>query len=46
MRPEGAEAYGTPEGMLVICLGAFVSVVAYRVMIRIGRLPEPGRWFG
>lgn len=46
MRPEGAEAYGTPEGMVVICLGAFVSVVAYRVMIRIGRLPEPGRWFG
>jgi tight adherence protein B len=46
MRPEGAEAYGTPEGMMVICLGAFVSVVAYRVMIRIGRLPEPGRWFG
>lgn len=46
MRPEGAEAYGTPEGVLVICIGAAVSVIAYRVMIRIGRLPEPGRWFG
>lgn len=46
MRPEGADAYGTPEGMVVICVGAFVSVVAYRIMIRIGRLPEPGRWFG
>ncbi|MFF7293497.1 type II secretion system F family protein [Microbacterium sp. NPDC008134] len=46
MRPEGAEAYGTPEGVLVICLGAVVSTVAFRVMVRIGRLPEPRRWFG
>ncbi len=46
MRPEGAAAYGTPEGVLVICVGAAVSVVAYRIMIRIGRLPEPRRWFG
>lgn len=46
LRPEGADAYGTPEGVLVICLGAAVSVVAYRIMIRVGRLPEPGRWFG
>lgn len=46
MRPEGSEAYSTPEGMVVICVGALVSVVAYRIMIRIGRLPEPGRWFG
>ncbi|MCI1019375.1 type II secretion system F family protein [Microbacterium sp. C5A9] len=46
MRPEGAEAYGTPEGMVVIGGGALVSLVAYRIMIRIGRLPEPGRWFG
>ncbi|MFJ2553187.1 type II secretion system F family protein [Microbacterium sp. NPDC087591] len=46
MRPEGASAYGTPEGVLVICIGAVVSVVAFRIMIRIGRLPEPRRWFG
>ncbi|WP_394194775.1 type II secretion system F family protein [Microbacterium foliorum] len=46
LRPEGAAAYGTGEGMLVICAGAAVSVIAYRLMIRIGRLPEPGRWFG
>lgn len=45
MRPEGAAAYGTPEGVLVICIGAAVSLVAYRIMLRIGRLPEPGRWF-
>lgn len=46
MRPEGARAYSTPEGVLVIVVGAIVSVVAYRIMLRIGRLPEPGRWFG
>ncbi|WP_243232584.1 type II secretion system F family protein [Microbacterium sp. CIAB417] len=46
MRPEGAEAYGTPEGVLVIVSGAVVTVVAFRIMIRIGRLPEPKRWFG
>ncbi|CAN7148771.1 type II secretion system F family protein [Microbacterium foliorum] len=46
LRPEGAAACGTAEGMLVIFLGAAVSVTAYRIMIHIGRLPEPGRWFG
>ncbi|REJ04360.1 type II secretion protein F [Microbacterium bovistercoris] len=46
MRPEGARAYSTPEGVMVICVGAIVSVLAYRIMLRIGRLPEPGRWFG
>jgi len=46
MRPEGASAYGTPEGVVVICVGAAVSVVAFHIMVRIGRLPEPRRWFG
>lgn len=46
LRPEGAEAYATPEGVLVILAGAAVSVVAFRIMIRIGRLPEPRRSFG
>lgn len=46
MRPEGASAYGTPEGVIVICVGAVVSVIAFRIMIRIGRLAEPRRWFG
>lgn len=46
MRPEGASAYGTPEGIAVICAGAAVSVIAFRIMVRIGRLPEPRRWFG
>ncbi|PQZ52742.1 MULTISPECIES: type II secretion system F family protein [unclassified Microbacterium] len=46
LRPEGAAAYGTPEGVLVICAGAAVSILAFHIMVRIGRLPEPRRWFG
>ena len=46
MRPEGAEAYASPEGVALILVGAAVSFVAFRVMIRLGRLPEPRRWFG
>ncbi len=46
MRPEGARAYATPTGIALILCGAAVSVVAYRLMIRLGRLPEPRRWFG
>jgi tight adherence protein B len=46
MRPEGASAYGSPGGVALILVGAAVSVVAYRLMLRLGRLPEPRRWFG
>lgn len=46
LRPEGSQAYASAEGILVICAGAAVSVVAFRIMVRIGRLPEPRRWFG
>lgn len=46
LRSEGAQAYGSPEGVALILGGAAVSFVAYRVMMRIGRLPEPRRWFG
>ena len=46
MRPEGAAAYGSAEGIALIVAGAAVSVVAYRIMLRLGRLPEPRRWFG
>jgi tight adherence protein B len=45
-RPEAAAAYNTPEGALVIGVGLVLSVVAYRIMLRIGRLPEEKRWFG
>ncbi len=46
IRPEGAEAYGSAEGVVVIIGGAAISVVAFRIMLCIGRLPEPRRWFG
>ncbi|WP_306802174.1 type II secretion system F family protein [Microbacterium sp. C7(2022)] len=44
-RPEGVRAYGSPEGVVLVIVGAAVSFVAYRVMIAIGRLPEAKRWF-
>ncbi|MGO4104866.1 type II secretion system F family protein [Leifsonia sp. YAF41] len=44
-RPEAAFAYNTPAGTAVIVGGLIVSVVAYRIMIAVGRLPEERRWF-
>ena len=44
-RPEGAAAYNSPTGGAVILLGLLVSAIAYRLMIRVGRLPEEQRWF-
>lgn len=37
------EAYSTPTGALVLGVGAAVTVVAYRLMVRIGQLPEEQR---
>lgn len=45
LRPEGSAAYSSPAGVVVIVAGAVVSVIAFRLMLRIGRLPEPRRWF-
>ncbi len=45
LRPEGATAYSSPAGVVVVIVGAVVSVGAYRLTIWIGRLPEPRRWF-
>lgn len=42
-RPEAVTAYNSASGALVLAVGAGVSVVAYRVMMRIGRLPEEAR---
>ncbi|HPT94820.1 MAG TPA: type II secretion system F family protein [Microbacteriaceae bacterium] len=44
-RPEGARAYSSPEGVVLVVGGALISVVAYRLMLRIARLPEQRRWF-
>jgi tight adherence protein B len=37
------QRYNSPVGALIIGVGAGVCVVAYRLMLRIGRLPEPER---
>jgi tight adherence protein B len=44
-RREAAVAYNTTGGMVVILGGLVASVVAYRMMIALGRLPEERRWF-
>lgn len=44
MRPEGARAYTSPEGIALVIGGALVSLLAYRLMLGLGRLPEPRRW--
>jgi tight adherence protein B len=36
-------AYDSPSGTLLLAIGAVICVVAYRVMLRIGRLPEEKR---
>jgi tight adherence protein B len=42
-RPDSLQAYSRPAGVLVLAVGAALSFVAYRVMVRVGRLPEEGR---
>ncbi len=42
-RPESVAAYDRPAGTVVLIIGAVVSVVAYRLMVLIGRLPEERR---
>ena len=37
-------AYDSPAGSILIVVGVVVSVVAYRAMIALGRLPEERRW--
>ncbi len=44
-RPEAAVAYNTSAGVAVVLGGLGMSVVAYRVMVALGRLPEERRWF-
>lgn len=44
-RPEAATAYDSPTGAALIGVGFVVTVIAYRLMIALGRLPEERRWF-
>lgn len=45
-RPESVAAYNRPAGTVVLAIGAVVSLLAYRVMLLIGRLPEERRVLG
>ncbi|WP_294181685.1 type II secretion system F family protein [uncultured Schumannella sp.] len=44
-RPEAAAVYASPGGTLLLLAGFVVTVVAYRLMVALGRLPEERRWF-
>ncbi len=44
-RPEAAAAYNTSTGVVVIVAGLGVTVIAYRAMVALGRIPEERRWF-
>lgn len=44
-RPEAALAYNSASGVALIIAGLALSVLAYRIMAGIGRLPEEPRWF-
>lgn len=37
------DSYGTPAGALVLAIGAGVTILAYRLMVTIGRLPQEQR---
>ncbi len=43
LRPEAVDAYNTPQGLVVLAVGGGLCLVAYRVMLRIGRLPDEER---
>ncbi|MDO5064092.1 MAG: type II secretion system F family protein [Actinomyces bowdenii] len=42
-RPQAASAYATSTGAAVLAVGGLASILAYRLMLRLGRLPEEGR---
>lgn len=42
-RPQAAAAYASAQGAVVLAAGAAASLVAYQLMIRLGRLPEDER---
>ncbi|WP_448005154.1 type II secretion system F family protein [Agromyces bauzanensis] len=44
-RPETLEAYESASGGMLLVVGVAVTLVAYRAMIALGRLPEERRWF-
>ena len=43
LRPAAVDAYNSAAGLLILAIGGGLCLVAYRLMIRIGRLPEEER---
>jgi tight adherence protein B len=43
LRPQAVAAYNSAAGLAVLLIGGLLCVTAYRLMIRIGRLPEEER---
>jgi len=44
-RPEAAIAYNSTAGAVVVIGGLGLSVVAYQIMVGLGRIPPERRWF-
>ena len=44
-RPEAAVAYNSLAGILLIIGGLVMTLLAYRLMMLLGRLPDERRWF-
>lgn len=44
-RPEAAAAYNSSAGVALIVGGLIATLVAYRLMVALARLPEEQRWF-
>jgi tight adherence protein B len=43
LRPEAVSVYNSGAGLIVLAVGAAVCLVAYRLMLRLGRLPQDER---
>jgi tight adherence protein B len=43
LRPEAVDAYDSAAGLVVLAVGGLVCFVAYRLMVRLARLPEDER---
>ncbi|HRW19167.1 MAG TPA: type II secretion system F family protein [Dermatophilaceae bacterium] len=43
LQRDALKAYSTPAGVLVLGFGAGITIVAYRLMVRIARLPDDER---
>jgi tight adherence protein B len=43
VRTSAIKEYDSPAGLIVMAIGAAVCVLAYRLMLRLGRLPEEQR---